>query len=71
MAKAPPAQDGPTLVHIASRVLNRPLLLHPTKAEVILHVLEGRLPLDGVALADLAPDANRFLGRNVRADGSL
>ena len=71
MAKATPAHDGPTLVHIASRVLNRPLLLHPTKAEVILHVLEGRLPLDGVALADLAPDANRFLGRNVRADGSF
>ncbi len=71
MAKATPAQDAPTLVHIASRVLNRPLLLHPTKAEVILHVLEGRLPLNGAALADLAPDANRFIGRNVRADGSF
>lgn len=74
MAKTKPAlaaQDGPALVHIASRVLNRPLLLHPTKAEVILHVLEGRLSLDGAVLADLAPDANRFLGRNLRADGSL
>ncbi len=56
-----PAGAGPTLVHIASRVLNRPLLLHPTKAEVLLHVLEGRLKLDG-GLAPLSPGANRFLG---------
>jgi signal peptide peptidase SppA len=59
---------GPILLHIAGRVLNRPLLLHPAKAEIILHVLEGRLPLDG-ALAPLSPEANRFLGSSTRADG--
>ena len=58
------------LLHIADRVLNRPLLIHPVKAEVILHVLEGRLPLDGAPLAPLSPDANRFLGSNARQDGS-
>jgi signal peptide peptidase SppA len=57
------------LLHIADRVLNRPLLIHPVKAEVILHVLEGRLPLDGAPLAPLSPDANRFLGSNARQDG--
>lgn len=56
-----PASAGPTLVHIASRVLNRPLLLHPSKAEVLLHVLEGRLPIEG-SLAPLSPDASRFVG---------
>lgn len=56
-----PAGAGPTLIQIASRVLNRPLLLHPTKAEVLLHVLEGRLPLDG-GLAPISPGANRFVG---------
>lgn len=63
------ARDGPTLMQIASRVLNRPLLLHPTKAEVILHVLEGRLPLEGVQAAPLLPDANRFLGSMYGEDG--
>ncbi len=64
-----PAADGPLLIQIADRVLNRPLLLHPAKAEVILHVLEGRLPLNGSALAPLSPDANRFLGSSTRPDG--
>lgn len=64
-----PAAEGPTLVHIASRVLNRPLLLHPTKAEVILEVLRGRLPIDGTT-GIAAPDANRFIGGNSRQDGS-
>jgi len=63
-----PAAMGPMLMHIAERVLNRPLLLHPAKAEIILHVLEGRLPLDG-ALAPLSPEANRFLGSSTRPDG--
>jgi signal peptide peptidase SppA len=63
-----PAAAGPMLLHIAERVLNRPLLLHPAKAEIILHVLEGRLPLDG-ALAPLSPEANRFLGSSTRPDG--
>lgn len=40
----------------------RPLLLHPAKAEVILHVLEGRLPLGEATLAPLSPEASRFAG---------
>ncbi len=60
----------PTLVNIASRILNRPLLLHPSKAEVLLHVLQGRLPIDGATLPPLSSDANRFIGRRTRPDGS-
>lgn len=33
------------LLHIADRVLNRPLLIHPDKVPLILGVLEGRLPI--------------------------
>lgn len=62
------AAAGPLLLQIAERVLNRPLLIHPAKMEVILHVLEGRLPLDG-ALAPLSPEANRFLGSATAPDG--
>lgn len=58
------------LFHIADRVLNRPLLLHPNKAEVILHVLQGRLPMGGQHLAPLVPESNRFLGTQAREDGS-
>jgi signal peptide peptidase SppA len=57
-----PARAGPVLMQLADRVLGRPLLLHPTKAEVILHVLQGRLPLDGSELAPLGPEASRFVG---------
>jgi signal peptide peptidase SppA len=64
-----PTQSGPILMHIAERVLNRPLLMHPAKAEIILHVLEGRLPLGGSGLEPLSPDANRFLGSSTRPDG--
>lgn len=63
------ASAGPTLFRIAEKVFNRPLLLHPTKAEIILQVLQGRLPLDGVQLAPLSPNANRFLGSQAREDG--
>lgn len=63
-----PAPPGASLVHIADRVLGRPLLLHPTKAEVILHVLEGRIPLEGM-LAPLGPEANRFTGSWTGPDG--
>lgn len=64
-----PAGPGPSLVHIADRVIGRPLLIHPTKAELVLHVLEGRIPLDG-ALAPLSPDANRFVGRSATSGGT-
>lgn len=43
------------LAHLADRVLNRPLLITPTKAEVILSVLAGRIGVN-------APDASRFEG---------
>lgn len=62
-----PAAEGPTLAHIASRVLNRPLLLHPDKADLVLHVLQGRIGLDRVG--PMGPDANRFIGTYRREDG--
>lgn len=64
-----PASAGVTLMHIADRVIGRPLLLHPTKAEVVMHVLQGRLPLDATALAPLGPDANRFAASSVTRSG--
>lgn len=63
------AAPGPSLVHIADRVIGVPLLIHPTKAEVILHVLDGRIPIDG-ALAPLGPEANRFTGSAVTRGGT-
>lgn len=47
------------LLNIADRVLNRPLLITPAKAAVILSVLADRM---GVEAAPLAPDASRFVG---------
>ncbi|HEV7436977.1 MAG TPA: S49 family peptidase [Pseudorhizobium sp.] len=43
------------LAHIADRVVNRPLLILPEKAAVIVSVLSGRIGLD-------APEASRFEG---------
>lgn len=62
------APEGPSLVQIADRVLGRPLLIHPTKAEVILHVLDGRLPING-NLAPLGPEASRFVGSSIDEKG--
>lgn len=59
-----------TLFHIASLILNRPLFLHPAKAEVILHVLQGRIGLGGAEIATLSPDASRFVGRRQGQDGA-
>jgi signal peptide peptidase SppA len=36
------------LVHIAERVLNRPLLVHPDKLPLVLAVLQGRIPLGNI-----------------------
>jgi signal peptide peptidase SppA len=56
------------LLHIADRVLNRPLLLHPDKAPFILGILEGRFPLGDASelrsladerIAELPADARR------------
>jgi capsid assembly protease len=68
-----PAMSGPNLFHIASRVIGRPLLLHPQKAEVLMHVLDGRLGMGGGNLAPPSPDANRFLGQpgGGKRDGPL
>lgn len=70
------APKGPSLAHIADRLLNRPLLIHPMKAELILHVLEGRIPLGDATLAPLSPDASRFSGemsasRTFRIEGGV
>lgn len=64
-----PAQAGPLLMQIADRVLGRPLLMHPQKVEVVLHVLQGRLPIEGSGLAPLSPDASRFTGSFYGKDG--
>lgn len=45
-------------LHLADRVLNRPLLITPDKAQVILSVLASRI---GVTV----PDASRFVGDDV------
>lgn len=44
------------LLHIADRVLNRPMLITPEKAQVILSVLSGRIGVN-------SPEASRFEGR--------
>lgn len=43
------------LAHLADRVLNRPLLISPDKAQVILSVLSGRIGVN-------TPEASRFEG---------
>jgi len=50
-----------SLVHIADRVLNRPLLVTRDKAQVILSVLAGRIGVN-------APEASRFEGTPTERD---
>jgi hypothetical protein len=57
-----------TLLHIADRVLNRPLLIHPDKAAVILAVIEGRI---GVARGRAHRRRRRSPGRAHAADRGL
>lgn len=54
-----------SLIHIADRVLNRPLLITRDKAQVVLSVLAGRIGVN-------SPEASRFEGSNIvtEADGS-
>ena len=40
------------LAHIADRVLNRPLLITPDKAQVILSVLSGRIGISSPEASD-------------------
>lgn len=63
-----PVMEGPQLHQIADRVLNRPLMIHPDKAAIILQVLSGRIPISGVA-APAGPLADRFRGSHQREDG--
>src|ERR1043166_775187 len=50
------------LARIAERVINRPLLLHPMKAEILLWVLGERIGVDASAFVP-RPEANRFVGQ--------
>jgi signal peptide peptidase SppA len=52
------------LAQIADRVLNRPLLILPDKASLIVEVLAGRIGVAG-------PEASRFEGTALRPDGKL
>jgi signal peptide peptidase SppA len=52
-----------SLIHIADRVLNRPLLVTRDKAQVVLSVLAGRIGVE-------TPDASRFEGSSVVEDGN-
>jgi signal peptide peptidase SppA len=49
------------LLHIAERVLNRPLLVHPDKLPLILAVLQGRIPISGADLETWREDAEARL----------
>ncbi len=49
------------LLHIADRALNRPLLITPEKAQVIMSVLAGRIGIS-------APEASRFEGDSLERD---
>ncbi len=50
-----------SLIHIADRVLNRPLLVTRDKAQVVLSVLAGRIGVN-------SPEASRFEGSSVVED---
>jgi signal peptide peptidase SppA len=59
------------LLHIADRVLNRPLMLHPDKLTLIASVLDGRIGIDSSSLAakdadhvkKSGPTGSRFVGQ--------
>lgn len=59
------------LARIADQVLNRPLLIHPSKAETIFGVLEGRITISGPDAEKLLPEpeASRFKGGYRRPSG--
>lgn len=63
------------LVHIADRVLNRPLMLLPDKLALVAQVLDGRIGIDASDLPEIeaehlknGPDASRFVGSFQLAD---
>jgi signal peptide peptidase SppA len=57
------------LHHLADRLLNTPLLIHPAKAEVLLAVLSGRIGVDGDPGLGPGIDATRFVGSARRESG--
>lgn len=65
------------LIRLAERVLNRPLMILPEKLALIAQVLDGRIGIDASDLKDIeasdllrnGPDASRFVGSNLAADG--
>ncbi len=57
------------LHHLADRLLNTPLLIHPAKAEVLLAVLAGRIGLDGDLGIGAGIHATRFVGSARRESG--
>ncbi|MCA6099196.1 S49 family peptidase [Bradyrhizobium australafricanum] len=58
------------LFHVADRVLNRPLMIHPDKLSLIASVLDGRIGIDSATLGAVeadylkkaAPGSSRFVG---------
>lgn len=50
-----------SLIHIADRVLNRPLLITRDKAQVVLSVLAGRIGIN-------QPETSRFVGESFERD---
>jgi len=59
--------SGAFLARIADAALNRPLMITPDKAAVIMSVLAGRIRIDA---AGLAPEASRFVGDGVERDAN-
>jgi signal peptide peptidase SppA len=62
------------LVHIADRVINRPLMVHPDKLAIIASVLDGRIGIDASELREVieasGPEASRFVGSAISDDGT-
>jgi ClpP class serine protease len=57
------------LHHLADRLLNTPLLIHPAKAEVLLAVLAGRIGVDSDLSLGAEIEATRFVGSARRDSG--
>lgn len=55
------------LFQIAERALNRPLLIHPDKAPLILDVIAGRIKIDAGSLAAIAAENIAGLPEDARA----
>lgn len=59
------------LFHLADRLLNQSLLIHPAKAQILLSVLAGRIGVDAMSPEFLPgePEASRFVGSARRDNG--